>query len=95
MPEQLHAALARQSEREGVSLNAFITGVLADAVAPRAAPVAPRAAPRRARRDRSGTDAARMPGRRPRGVSTLLLVNLVVVTLVGLLALALLVEALR
>src|SRR4051795_10104659 len=32
MPEELHAELSRASERNGVSLNAFITGTLASAV---------------------------------------------------------------
>jgi hypothetical protein len=33
MPQSLHADLARAAERDGVSLNAFITGVLSSAVA--------------------------------------------------------------
>jgi hypothetical protein len=37
MPRTLHADLTRASEREGVSLNQFITDVLASAVAWRAA----------------------------------------------------------
>jgi hypothetical protein len=36
MPQSLHAELAREAEREGVSLNGFITGALASAVSWRA-----------------------------------------------------------
>jgi antitoxin HicB len=42
MPKTLHADLTRASEREGVSLNQFITDVLAAAVAWRAGPAASR-----------------------------------------------------
>lgn len=41
MPRTLHADLTRASEREGVSLNQFITDVLASAIAWRAAAAAP------------------------------------------------------
>jgi antitoxin HicB len=44
MPRTLHADLTRASEREGVSLNQFITDVLAGAVAWRAGSGAPSAA---------------------------------------------------
>jgi predicted RNase H-like HicB family nuclease len=43
MPRTLHADLTRASEREGVSLNQFITDVLAGAVAWRARPQSPAA----------------------------------------------------
>lgn len=43
MPRTLHADLTRASEREGVSLNQFITDVLASAIAWRAAGGAPSA----------------------------------------------------
>ena len=47
MPEELHAALARASERAGVSLNAYINDALAAAVGkPREAPAAKPAQPR-------------------------------------------------
>ena len=81
MPESLHAELARASERAGMSLNAFINDALAAAVGRRGAE--PRTAPRGAR-----------PGRR-RFVERLLVANLVVVAGVGVLAIALLVQALR
>ena len=83
MPESLHAELARASERAGLSLNAFINDALAAAVGGRAA--ATRSAPRGGRAER---------GRR-RFVEPLLVVNLVVVAGVGVLAIVLLVQALR
>jgi hypothetical protein len=36
MPQSLHAELAREAEREGVSLNALITGALSSAIGWRA-----------------------------------------------------------
>ena len=82
MPESLHAELARASERAGLSLNAFINDALATAVGRREAarPVA-----QKGRADR---------GRR-RFVERLLVANLVVVAGVGVLAIVLLVQALR
>ena len=91
MPEELHAELSRVSERKGVSLNAFITATLASAVGLRnysAGPAAP--GRRRARR----ADAAPQPTRR-RLVELLLVANLVIVSAVGVLAIVLLVHALR
>jgi hypothetical protein len=83
MPESLHAELARASERAGLSLNAFINDALTAAVGGRGA--ATRPAPRGGRAER---------GRR-RFVERLLVVNLVVVAGVGVLAIVLLVQALR
>jgi len=83
MPESLHAELARASERAGMSLNAFINDALAAAVGRRGAE--PRTAPRGARPERA----------RRRFVERLLVANLVVVAGVGVLAIALLVQALR
>jgi hypothetical protein len=103
MPETLHAELARVSEREGVSLNQLINDLLSSAIGWRreggappsdsakstaAAPAtpSPRAAPATA------PEASR--GRSPT-VSRLLVANLVVVAAVGVLAIVLIVEALR
>jgi HicB family len=72
MPQSLHAELARAAEREGVSLNAFITNVLSGAVAWRS------------------PDEHRGPGR---VVRIAVLVDLVLVTIAALLAVALLVVA--
>ena len=82
MPESLHAELARASERAGLSLNAFINDALATAVGRREAtrPVAQR---------------GRADGGRRRFVERLLVANLVVVAGVGVLAIVLLVQALR
>jgi multisubunit Na+/H+ antiporter MnhC subunit len=81
MPESLHADLAKVSQREGVSLNGYITDVLTRAVGGDAPP-------RTARR----ADAA--PARRPL-LERLLLVNLVVVAAVGALVVVLIVQSLR
>jgi hypothetical protein len=83
MPETLHAELARASERAGLSLNAFINDALAAAVGGRREPARP--ASQRGRAER---------GRR-RFVERLLVANLVVVAGVGVLAIVLLVQALR
>jgi hypothetical protein len=88
MPEELHAELSRASERQGVSLNAFITATLAAAVGRKDA--LPAAQPgRRAK----GAAAAAQPSRR-RTLEVLLVLNLVVVGAVGVLAAVLLVRAL-
>jgi hypothetical protein len=83
MPESLHAELARASERAGLSLNAFINDALAAAVGGRRE--ATRPVSQRGRAER---------GRR-RFVERLLVANLVVVAGVGVLAIVLLVQALR
>ena len=88
MPAGLHAALARESEREGVSLNALITAALAEAIDWREDGSS---SPTRDRRVR----AAARPRARSRGISRLLLLNLLVLLAVGTLALVLLVQALR
>jgi hypothetical protein len=82
MPESLHADLARASERAGTSLNAFINDVLGQALG--------RAAP--AKHGAAGTQPR--PGRR-RLVERLLVVNVVVLAAVGVLAIVLLIQALR
>ena len=88
MPEGLHNALAQESEREGTSLNALITGLLADAVGWHGDGTSSRTAQRRGRRDTPAPAASR-------GVARLLAVNLVVVAAVGIVAVVLLVQALR
>jgi hypothetical protein len=80
MPESLHSDLARASERAGVSLNAFINDALAQTVG--------------ARRARPDVTRPTRPARR-RLVERLLVVNVVVLTAVGTLAVVLLVQALR
>jgi hypothetical protein len=93
MPEALHAELARLSEAEGVSLNGFINRVLegavgrqrgrgTDAVPESPQPVAEAAAP--------ASEGDRSPLLR-----RLLVANLLVVAAVGVLAIALLIAALR
>jgi hypothetical protein len=67
MPRSLHEELARASDRDGVSLNQFITGVLASAVD--------------WRRDDGTAPAGASSRRRPRGLAGLLTLNLVLVGL--------------
>jgi hypothetical protein len=87
MPEGLHAALANASEREGTSLNAFITATLAAAVGWEAGGGSPKR-----QRPAAPSSAVDRP-RRPL-VERLLVANLVVVGIVGVLAIVLLVHAL-
>ncbi|HJR95384.1 MAG TPA: toxin-antitoxin system HicB family antitoxin [Gaiellaceae bacterium] len=77
MPATLHDELARAAEREGVSLNQLITGVLASSVAWRSA----------ARADAEAVDRSRNLTR------TVLAANFAVVVLAALVALALLLTA--
>ena len=78
MPRTLHEELAKASERDGVSLNQFITGVLAAAVDWRSANGEP------------GESSGR---RRPRGMALLLAVNLVLVGLAAAAAIGFLIAA--
>jgi hypothetical protein len=87
MPESLHAELARASQSEGVSLNAFITEVLANAVGWEGS-----GQPARRKRRRAG-GAVADESRRPL-LPSLLVVNLVVVGAVGIVALVLLFQTL-
>lgn len=80
MPASLHADLARASERTGVSLNAYINDALARVVG-RGAPAGQAPVPRA------------LPRRRL--LERLLVVNVVVLAAVGVLAILLLVQALR
>jgi hypothetical protein len=81
MPESLHADLARASERAGMSLNAFINDVLAQSLG----------------RSGAAKPAAGTPRTQPRRrlVERLLIVNVVVLAAVGVLAIVLLIQALR
>ena len=81
MPESLHADLAKASQREGVSLNGYITDVLTREVGGSPAP-------------RAARESAPAPARRPL-LERLLLVNLVVVAAVGALVVVLIVQSLR
>jgi HicB family len=78
MPQSLHAELARAAEREGVSLNGFITGVLSGAV--------------HWRSSARGEQAA-APAARGRLVQIAVLVDLVLVAIAAAVAIALLIVA--
>lgn len=83
MPAALHAELARTAEREGVSLNQFITTSLAERVRwGGAKPAAP-------------AQAAEAPAARSRAVLVALIANAVVIGLAAVAALAILVLAWR
>ena len=79
MPRSLHEELARASDRDGVSLNQFITGVLASAVD--------------WRRDDAAGSTATSGRARPRGMTVLLTVNLVLVGLAAAAAIGFLITA--
>jgi RNA polymerase sigma-B factor len=83
MPQSLHAELARVAEREGVSLNALITGALASAVGWRGGAV-----------EGLDTPEQRAPRGRREWTSIALAANLVVVVLAAIVAVVLLVVAL-
>ncbi|MEN3280115.1 MAG: polymerase sigma-B factor [Solirubrobacteraceae bacterium] len=82
MPQSLHAELARVAEREGVSLNALITGALASAVGWRDGAV-----------DGLETTDGTPAQRRPQWITIALAANLVVVVLAAVVAIVLLVIA--
>ena len=82
MPQSLHAELARVAEREGVSLNALITGALASAVGWRDGAV-----------DGLETTDETPVQRRPQWTTIALAANLVVVVLAAAVAIVLLVIA--
>jgi hypothetical protein len=87
MPESLHAELARASQSDGVSLNTFITEVLANAVGWQGSGLPARGKRRRPAR------AASAEARRPM-LPSLLVANLVIVGAVGIVALVLLFQTL-
>jgi RNA polymerase sigma-B factor len=80
MPTTLHEELARASDRDGVSLNQFITGVLASAVDWR-------------REDGITAAGSRGTSPRSRGMTILLAVNIVLVGLAAAAAIGFLVAA--
>jgi predicted HicB family RNase H-like nuclease len=84
MPATLHDELARAAEAEGVSLNQLITGALAAAVEWRSGDARPRQATQQSEQT--------LPGRLTRAA---LAANLAVVLLVAVVAIALLIVALR
>lgn len=86
MPQSLHADLARAAEREGVSLNAFISAALAGAVQWRD-PKSPGEPVRRPE------PVAGQPRSRGRALPLALAVNLALVALAAAVAIALLVAA--
>jgi hypothetical protein len=83
MPEQLHSDLARASERAGMSLNAFINDALAQALG------------QRGTARQAGTSRPQARDGRRRLVERLLILNVVVLAAVGVLAIVLLIQALR
>jgi len=78
MPRTLHEELAKASELDGVSLNQFITGVLASAVD---------------WRNENAQAGDRPRGGRPRGMAILLAANLVLVGLAAAAAIGFLIAA--
>jgi hypothetical protein len=78
MPQSLHAELARAAEHEGVSLNGFITGVLSGAVH---------------WRSNSRGEQVAAPDARGRLVRIAVLVDLVLVAIAAIVAIALLIVA--
>ena len=84
MPETLHAELAGEADRAGMSLNQFITTTLAHSIGQEQAPTRQRQSKRR--ESQAGE---------PRGkwFTALLVVNLVVVAAAGVLAILLLASA--
>jgi len=80
MPASLHEDLARASDRDGVSLNQFITSVLASAVGWR-------------REDGAAAPTTAAPGARPRRLTILLAVNLVLVAAAAIAAIVFLIAA--
>lgn len=79
MPTSLHEELARASDRDGVSLNQFITGVLASAVG--------------WRQDGAPAGATTTAAGRSRRMTILLVANLVLVGLAAIAAIAFLIAA--
>jgi hypothetical protein len=78
MPRTLHEQLAKASERDGVSLNQFITGVLASAVD---------------WRNEDGVGSGRHTRGRSRGMTMLLVANVVLVGLAAAAAIGFLIAA--
>jgi hypothetical protein len=87
MPRTLHADLARAAERQGVSLNQLIVGLLSGSIAGAEGPAAGAGEP--------GATQALGTAAKPAGLRLVLVANLVVLVLAGAIAVALLVVALR
>jgi antitoxin HicB len=86
MPQELHSEMARRAESEEVSLNVYITSVLAGTVGwPRNGAAA---------NGSSGGLAGNDPPARPRFLSVAIMTNIVVLVIVGIAAVVLLVGAL-
>jgi HicB family len=86
MPQELHSEMARRAESEEVSLNVYITSVLAGTVGwPRNGAAA---------NGSSGGLAGNDPPARPRLLSVAIMTNIVVLVIVGIAAVVLLVGAL-
>ena len=88
MPRTLHAELARLAEQRSVSLNQLIVGLLSHSVADGTDPAGPPAG----EREPGPSEAAERTQRR---LGTVLAVNLVVLTVAGTIAVALLIVAWR
>jgi antitoxin HicB len=103
MPRTLHADLTRVSEQEGVSLNQFITDVLASAIvwrgnshgahAPNQSPASPLQAPGVDSLTTESTAAQRKRVRRTTLITAALIANLVIVGLAGIVAIVVLIAA--
>jgi predicted RNase H-like HicB family nuclease len=104
MPKTLHAELTRVSEQEGVSLNQFITDVLASAIVwrggPRVvsqdsglSPASPLQAPGADSLTTESPSAQRRRARRTNMITMALVANLVIVALAGIVAIVVLIAA--
>jgi antitoxin HicB len=92
MPKTLHGQLTRAAEKDGVSLNQFITGALASAVGWRGfQPAAANSRPR----DGQGTAHGFTPWLRENLLTVALIANFVVVAVAGIVAIGLLIDAWR
>jgi antitoxin HicB len=101
MPRTLHADLTRASEREGVSLNQFITDALAGALVWRSGgEQAPTTTPLKQAPGADGLTAEHLTGRRARRrpssfVTAALAANFIIVGIAGIVAIGVLIAALR
>lgn len=96
MPQTLHAELARVAERERVSLNQFITGVLSGALGWRAPSRESTGGTRAVPTEGLEGEAAAPAGSKSRGITNAVLVaNGIVVALLAIVAIVVLVIALR
>jgi hypothetical protein len=90
MPQELHSEMARRAESEEVSLNVYITSVLAGTVGwPQG-----REHEGTASGSTGGSAAKAQPGR-PRYLSAAIVTNIIVLVVVGIVAVVLLVNALQ